>query len=69
LEQWIDATISKDGLAEQDLIARIKESYRRSLQANIVHHATLAKSLQATGEEKSSKRHALLANVYKALIE
>jgi hypothetical protein len=69
LEQWIDATISKDGMSEQQLIVSIKESHHRSLQANIDHHVTLAKGLQAAGEEKSSKRHALLANVYKALIE
>lgn len=69
LEQWIDATIAQDEMSENELIVRIKESYRRSLQANITHHSELAKVLEDGGEKQSAKRHALLANVYKALIE
>ena len=69
LEQWIDATISSDGMSDEDLMIRIKESYQRSLEANIEHHTLLADVLREEGEIKSAKRHALLADVYKKLLE
>lgn len=69
LEQWIEAKITQDGMNEEQLIERIKESYKRSLQANVKHHNELANILEAEGEKQSAKRHALLANVYKALME
>jgi len=68
LEQWIDGKISQDGMSEEQLIGRIKESYQRSLDANVEHHTALAEVLQEAGEITSAKRHGLLANAYRALL-
>jgi len=56
-------------MSEDQLIHRIKESYLRSLQANIDFHSQLAIANKDAGETSSAKRHSLLANVYKALIK
>ena len=69
LEKWLEATIANDGLGEEELIARVKESYKRSLVANIEYHALIAKKLQENGEPQSAKTHNLLANIYISLAE
>lgn len=38
LEGWIDETISRSGLAEEELVKRLKSSFQRSIQANIEYH-------------------------------
>lgn len=58
----------KDDLTDEQLIAGIKERYLRSLRANYEHHQALAKAMGDGGELQSAKRHALLANVYLALV-
>jgi hypothetical protein len=57
----------KDGLSDEQLITRIKESYLRSLRANFEHHDALSNALGEGRELKSAKRHTLFANVYLAL--
>jgi hypothetical protein len=69
LEQWIDATILQDGISEEQVIMRIKDSYKRSLQANIDYHSQLAKTSKEAGEHGALKRHTMFINVYKALLE
>ena len=56
-------------MSEKALIARIKESYCRSFEANIEYHMIMAEASKGVGEEIALKRHTLLVNVYKALIE
>ena len=68
LEQWVDLTVSQDGMAEHALISRIKESYKRSLQANIDHYSTMSQAATNAGDKVLSKRYTLMANIYKALI-
>ena len=60
--------LTKDGLTDEQLIAGIKNSYLTSLRANYEHHQLLAKAMGDRGELQSAKRHALLANVYMALV-
>jgi hypothetical protein len=69
LEQWVDANMKRGDLQEQELIDRIKNSYERSLQANIDHYEFMARANQEVGDTASSKRYALMARIYKALIE
>jgi hypothetical protein len=69
LEHWIDAKISQDGMTDEKIIEMIKESYQRSLNANIQHHAKLAKLLQDSGEITLAKKHKLLASAYQALLK
>jgi hypothetical protein len=69
LESWIDATVAQDGMSQEALIIRIKESYRRSLQANIDYHSMMAERCKAAGEAGAEKRHTTLMNVYMALIK
>lgn len=56
-------------MTDQEMISRIKESYRRSLQSNIEHHEFMTKAASDEGAKQSGKRHALLAHAYKALID
>jgi hypothetical protein len=56
-------------MAEQALIQRIKDSYKRSLQANIDHYKVMTQAATDVGDMQLSKRYALMANIYKALIE
>jgi hypothetical protein len=68
-EQWIDAIVREEDLSEGQLILRIKESYERSLKANMEHHTNLSKSFQENGEVKSARHHKMVANIYIALLK
>jgi hypothetical protein len=69
LEQWVDANMNRGGIEEQELIDRIKGSYKRSLQANVDHYEFMAKGMEQAGDIAASKRYALMARIYDALIE
>lgn len=68
-EQWIDTIVSQESMSEAQLIERVKESYERSLEANVEHHNKLAETMQKAGELQSAKRHTVMANIYKALLK
>jgi len=69
LEQWVDLTISQNGMAEQPLIQRIKDSYKRSLQANIDHYKIMTQAAVDAGDKALTKRYTLMENIYKALVQ
>lgn len=69
LKQWVDANMNRGSIREQELIDRIKDSYKRSLQANITHYEFMASANQDVGDMAASKRYSLMARIYKALIE
>lgn len=68
-ELWIEPIVTQETMSEPQLIERVKESYERSLKANVEHHDLLAKTMQDQGETQSAKHHRVMANVYKALLE
>lgn len=65
LEKWIDAVILQDGLTDKQLIAKVKESFNRSMQANIDYHTFMSNN---TDIESDQNRHKLLVKVYKELL-
>lgn len=69
LEKWVEAHMAQDNMDEEDVIIRVKESYRRSLQANIDFYDLMARTAKERGQAESAKRCAVMANVYRALIE
>jgi hypothetical protein len=56
-------------MTEEALIQRIKESYKRSLHANIDHYKVMTEAATDVGDMQLSKRYALMANIYKALLQ
>jgi hypothetical protein len=56
-------------MAERAMIQRIKESYKRSLQANIDHYKAMTQAAIDVGDKPLSNRYSLMANIYKALIQ
>lgn len=68
-ELWIDAIVRQESMSEQQLIQRVKDSYERSLNANVEHHDILANRMQEMGELESAKHHRVMANVCKALLD
>lgn len=69
LEQWIDEVISQDGLADRELVKRIKESFERSIQANVDYHKSMMNSARENDEEKMADRHRLMAEIYQSLLK
>ena len=69
VQRWIDEIISQDGLARNELIKTIKESFQRSMQANIDHHRFMMTSANGNDDQKTADHHKLMADVYQALIE
>ena len=69
LEKWVEATIAQNGLDDEEIIRRVKDSYRRSLQANIDYYDSMAKAMIDSGETNTEKRYTRMAKVYRALIE
>lgn len=65
LEQWIDRVISQDGLTDKQVAMKIRDGFRRSIQANIEHHSFLAKN---TDDKGSQDRHLLMAQIYEELL-
>ena len=69
LEKWVEATIMQNGIDDEEVIRRVKDSYRRSLQANIDYYDLMAKAMTDSGEKSTEKRYVRMAKVYRALIE
>ena len=69
LEKWVEAHMAQDNMTEEEVITRVKESYCKSLQANIDFYDLMAKTTKDKGQTESAKRYAVMANVYRALIE
>lgn len=69
LEKWVEATIVQNSIDDEEVIQRVKDSYRRSLQANIDYYDLMAKAMADSGEKNAEKRYARMAKVYRALIE
>lgn len=65
LEQWINGLIVRDGLTDKQLVAKIKESFDRSIQANIEHHRYMSENSDI---DKYRNRHKLMVKVYKELL-
>jgi hypothetical protein len=69
LEKWVEATIMQNNINDENVIRRVKDSYRRSLQANIEYYDLMAKAMTDSGEKNAEKRYLRMAKVYRALIE
>ena len=69
LEKWVEAHMAQDNMSEEEVIRRVKDSYRRSLQANIDFYDVMAKTTKEKGLAELAERYAVMANVYRALIE
>jgi hypothetical protein len=69
LEKWVEATIVQDNIDDEEVIRRVKDSYRRSLQANIEFYDLMARAMAESGEKSAEKRYARMARVYRALLE
>jgi hypothetical protein len=64
LEGWIDEVISRDGLAEHELVRQLKNGYERSIRANIYYHVEMIE--HAKGD--MAIRHRIMAKVYQELL-
>jgi hypothetical protein len=69
LEKWVEATIMQNSIEDEEVIRRVKDSYRRSLQANVEYYDLMAKTMTDSGEKSAEKRYIRMAKVYRALIE
>lgn len=69
LEKWVEATIMQNHIDDEEVIRRVKDSYRRSLQANIDYYDLMAKAMVDSGEKNAEKRYIRMGKVYRALIE
>ena len=69
LEKWVEATIMQNHIDDEEVIRRVKDSYRRSLQANIDYYDLMAKAMADSGEQSAEKRYIRMGKVYRALIE
>lgn len=69
LEKWVEATVAQNSIDDEEVIRRVKDSYRRSLQANIDYYDMMAKAMMDSGENNAEKRYIRMAKVYRALIE
>jgi hypothetical protein len=65
MEKWIDGIIIQDGLADAQIVKKIKESFTRAMQANIEYHTLLAKSSDDKGKQD---RHELMVKIYNELL-
>jgi hypothetical protein len=65
LEKWLDAVIIQDGLTDKQIVAKVRDSFRRAIEANIDHHVYMADNPVVDGRRD---RHALLAEIYKELL-
>jgi hypothetical protein len=68
LEKWIDEIISKDGLADKELIETIKKRFHGSIQANIDHHRFMMTSARENGDQEKGDRHRLMVEIYQELL-
>lgn len=68
LEKWVEATIMQNSI-DDEVIKRVKDSYRRSLRANIEYYDLMAKAMTDSGEKSAEKRYIRMAKVYRGLIE
>jgi len=64
LEGWIDETISRSGLAEEELVKRLKSSFQRSIRANIEYHLLMLSDALGV----MADRHRIMAKVYEGLL-
>jgi hypothetical protein len=64
LEAWIDEAISRDGLAEEELVKQLKSSFQRSIQANVEYHLLMVKDAKGI----MTDRHRITAKVYQELL-
>jgi hypothetical protein len=64
LEGWIDEVISRNGLAEHELVKLSKNGYERSIQVNIDYHTHMIE--RANGD--IADRHRIMAKVYQELL-
>lgn len=69
LEKWVEATVVQDSMDDAEVIRRVKDSYRRSLQANVEYCDLMAKEMAESGEKNAEKRYIRMAKVYGALVE
>lgn len=67
-EQWIQELVSREGLADGELIRTIREKFERSMQANITHHKFMMNSARENGDQVGAERHRLMAEVYRELL-
>jgi hypothetical protein len=65
LELWIDEIISGDGLADKELIEKVRGKFELAMQANITHHRYMAKN----GDGITMDRHRLMAEIYETLLQ
>jgi low affinity Fe/Cu permease len=64
VEGWIDEVISRNGLAEHELVRLLKNGYERSIQANIDYYTDIIE--RANGD--IGGRHRIMAKVYRELL-
>lgn len=69
LEKWVETTIVQNSISDEEVIRRVKDSYRRSLEANIEYYDAMAKATEESGEKSAEKRYIRMAKVYRALLE
>lgn len=69
LEKWVEATVVQDSIDDEEVIIRVRDSYRRSLQANVEYYDLMAKTMAESGEKSTERRYLRMAKVYRALIE
>jgi hypothetical protein len=68
LEGWLDEIVSRDGLADKELIKMIREKFECSLQANIDHHRFMMNCASENGDQVKGNRHKLMAEIYQELL-
>lgn len=67
LEGWIDELISKDGLADKELVKMIKQKFECAMQANINYHTFMMDNARAD-DHGNGERHKLMVAIYQELL-
>jgi len=68
LERWIDEITSQEELSDNELIKTIKESFQRSMRANIEHHKFMMNNAKENGDMIKADRHRRMAEVYQSFL-
>ena len=68
LERWIDEIISRDGVADKELIKTVKDNFERAMQANITYYRYMEKNKKENGEQNMAERYRLMAEIYQSLL-
>ncbi|HUG96687.1 MAG TPA: hypothetical protein VMJ94_04040 [Nitrososphaera sp.] len=69
LEQWVDGIISRDGLADKELIRTIKERFESSIQVNVDHHKFMMNNAKENHDQRMADRQRLVTEVYQSLLQ